>query len=485
MKKKLFLTAILTLLCCTLLIAGASATSDTPMGAGTKDDPYKLSNADHLKWFANLVNNSSEGADNTGACAELTCDINLGGSAWTPIGGYIYAYTGTFDGNGHTIFGLNYSDSDGCAGLFGYVGDGGTITGCDSTENCKVTATDRNAVAGGVCGYNNGGTIIHSTNSGTVNGETAGGVCGYNENLGTIQSCTNTVAVTGSGYTGGVCGHSASGRISLCTNTGAVNGGGDTGGVCGYNGGAVDTSINSGTVNSSGDTSSTGGVCGYNVETIENCYNTGTVTGYYAGGVCGYNNGGTITNCYWLKEEGKPSSGIGSGNADGATIKSTEQFASGEVTWLLNHGQNNGPWRQNVDNGQTPDNFPTLVSNRGEVVKLTVDGAVSYHNSPYVFEGVDGKTYFDETGKRIDLPYTVKKDTILTSKTLVTVTADSFDLFVGDAAPTLTCTISPAVEMEGIELKCDANMYTPGVYPITVTGPASDDLHVYTYVTGS
>ena len=227
-----------------------------------------------------------------------------------------------------------------------------------------------------------------------------------------------------------------------------------------------------------------GGVCGSNDDSvITNCYNTGNVSGdsgAYVGGVCGYNNGGTITNCYWLKEEGKPSSGIGSGNADGATIKSTEQFASGEVTWLLNHGQNNGPWRQNLGE----DDYPVLDSNRGEVVKLTVDGAVSYHNSPYVFEGVDGKTYFDETGKRIDLPYTVKKDTILTSKTLVTVTADSFDLFVGDAAPTLTCTISPAVEMEGIELKCDANMYTPGVYEIKVTGPEYDDLHVYTYVPG-
>ena len=593
MKKKLFLTAILTLLCCTLLVIGASA-DITPERPAQVNGVYQIGTAEELYWFAGLVNGTlGDGTSkDTAANAVLTADITINSDIddptynWTPIGDDNNNYYGTFDGAGHTISGLYCSISSGSvnvyAGLFGYIGSGGTvknvkvdgtvsacknagvggvsgynrgtINNCSFSGNVNVTSNGDKYVlcaVGGVCGYNVFGTITNCCNTGNVSvtntnsGSTyvyAGGVCGINDDS-VITNCYNTGNVSGDSgaYVGGVCGVNTKASITNCYNTGTVSSGECVGGVCGGNYGTITNCgfSGSGSVSGTGDGNiyvggvcgvnqgvikecynngtiktevgyaigiAAGGVCGYNVGgtiencyntgtvtgyyaggvcgdnrgTIENCYNTGTVTGYYVGGVCGYNNGGTITNCYWLKEEGKPSSGIGSGNADGATIKSTEQFASGEVTWLLNHGQNNGPWRQNLGE----DDYPVLDSNRGEVVKLTVDGAVSYHNSPYVFEGVDGKTYFDETGKRIDLPYTVKKDTILTSKTLVTVTADSFDLFVGDAAPTLTCTISPAVEMEGIELKCDANMYTPGVYPITVTGPASDDLHVYTYVPG-
>ncbi len=82
-------------------------------GTGTADDPYQISSAAELYWFAAYVNE-----DNTDACAVLTKDIDLGGEdePWTPIG--INSYTGTFDGRGHTISGLYYEGS----------GDTGTAT---------------------------------------------------------------------------------------------------------------------------------------------------------------------------------------------------------------------------------------------------------------------------------------------------------------------------------------------------------------------
>ena len=227
----------------------------------------------------------------------------------------------------------------------------------------------------------------------------------------------------------------------------------------------------------------TGGVCGYNNGTITNCCNTGAVTGgERVGGVCGKNDDGTITNCYWL-DTAYSGTGIGidAGTVANVEVKSAEQFASGEVAWLLN-SSTNGPWRQNL--GEGGDAFPVLDSTHGEVVKLTVDGEVSYRNSGDKFEGEDGKVYYDNKGERAEVPCVVTADTTLTSKTRVTVTAASFERFVGDDKPTLTYTTSPVVEGLNVTLECDANMYAVGEYAITISGPDTDDSYDFDYVNG-
>ncbi len=347
MKKKLFLTAILTLLCCTLLIAGASATLQ---GTGTAEDPYKISSADDLKAFAEIVNSGK-----TDACAELTDDIDLDcndTNPWTPIGGYIFAYTGTFNGNGHTIDGLYCSDSDGCVGLFGYVGDGGTVKNF---------------------------TVI-----GTVSGATAGGVCGWNT--------------------------------------------------------------------------------------------------------------GTITNCYWLDVEGSRGIGDDDGTATDVEAKTDTEFASGEVAYLLNTWDGDGTVDGKVW-AVGDDGYPVLRPDKvNTVVKVTIVGTDASERIYATNSGETLKTLptlgnneliTTENAETVDLnTQTFKADTKLYVRIAVAVTADSFDLFVGDAEPTLTCTISPAVAVPAVTYECEYDMYTPGVYPITVTGPASDDLHVYTYVPG-
>ena len=73
---------------------------------------YKISNAGQLYWFAALVNGGEVDAD-----AALTADITIDSDlAWTPIGLYTsgrayVAYAGTFDGAGHTIYGLTYDNT--------------------------------------------------------------------------------------------------------------------------------------------------------------------------------------------------------------------------------------------------------------------------------------------------------------------------------------------------------------------------------------
>ena len=88
-------------LCAALLCIGAAAagTEDASQfagGDGTPENPYKIATAEQLKAVG----------DNRRAHYVLIDDIDLGGETnpWTPIGSdENYAFTGTFDGNGHTI----------------------------------------------------------------------------------------------------------------------------------------------------------------------------------------------------------------------------------------------------------------------------------------------------------------------------------------------------------------------------------------------
>ena len=504
--KKLFILvfAIALCLCLGVLCVGASAdyngTPSQPDGSGSAANPYQIGTAEELYWFAGLVNGDksiigSDTPQNTSANAVLTADITINENVlnedgelnsgsftqWTPIcgkeiGKFVYTeYTGTFDGGGHSISGLYYYGSGDYVGLFGFVGSGGRVQNVKVTDS-YISNSEGTGRTGGVCGYNNG-TITNCCNTGAVTGSgRVGGVCGGKGGM--SSNCYNAGAVTGSGtntYVGGVCGYN-NGTITNCCNTGAVTGGERVGGVCGHNfDGTITSCYNTGAVTGSGRV---GGVCGGNGGMISNCYNAGAVTGSgNVGGVCGLNNG-TITNCYWLSSTATKGIGAGSGEA---TEKREVQFKSGEVAWLLN-SSTNGPWRQNL--GEGGDAFPVLDSTHGEVVKLTVDGEVSYRNSGDKFEGEDGKVYYDNKGERAEVPCEVTADTTLTSKTLVTVTADSFDCFVGDDKPTLTYTTSPVVEGLNVTLECDANMYAVGEYTITISGLETDDSYDFDYVNG-
>lgn len=131
-----------------------------------------------------------------------------------------------------------------------------------------------------------------------------------------------------------------------------------TGGICSNNYGTIQNCTYAGTIDSQ---NSAGGICGSNYGTVENCYTTGTVNSQNsAGGICG-SNYGTITNCYWL--EGTCPTGIGHGNGE-ATSKTKEQFASGEVTYLLQNGQTTQTWGQTLGT----DNLPVLTTDEARKV---------------------------------------------------------------------------------------------------------------------
>ena len=153
------------------------------LGYVIENGTYKVHTAEGLKAFADEVN----GGNRSLKCT-LTADINLTEQSWTPIGSYSNRYTGTFDGEGHTISGLQLSSiGSNNVGLFGYV-DGGTV----KNLNLEITSVSGNDYVGGVVGRNDG-TITGCMVSGgsvTASAEDAyvGGVVG-NDYGGTITDC--------------------------------------------------------------------------------------------------------------------------------------------------------------------------------------------------------------------------------------------------------------------------------------------------------
>ena len=227
-------------------------------GNGTETAPYQIGTAEGLKWFRDKVNDAKT-KEETKICAVLTADIDLKNEEWTPIGigedtrKQDLPYSGTFDGNGHTISGLNVNYRDKNGGLFCYV----------------KSATIKNLTVAG--------SVTHSSG----NGVDYGGIVGCADSS-TIENCTNRCNVTGNWYAGGIVGLSADSDIIGCANFGNISSPFRSGGICGKITGQVDA---------------------YGIDaTIRDCYNVGMVSGNYAGGITGQSASGSIdiliANCY-------------------------------------------------------------------------------------------------------------------------------------------------------------------------------------------
>lgn len=267
---------------------------------------YTVTSADGLMNVAELVNGGKTDINIT-----LDKNIDLTGKGWTPIGtSFKNSYTGTFDGGGHTITGLTVTTNDKYAGLFGYIGNAGTV---------------KNVVMEGV--------LITSNNGSSQ----AGGVAGFSR--GTIENCSVSGSVSGTVYVGGVVGAQWGGSITGCSSSATVKGMVDVGGVAGQtNSNATMTACYAtGNViiemalkkNIAG-----GGLVGMNAgSSLLACYATGNVTstgsstGYvHIGGFLGNNYANVMTACYWKNNHEQ---GIGYNK------KSTEatKVDGTDVTW--------------------------------------------------------------------------------------------------------------------------------------------------------
>ena len=284
----------------------ADTTGTQPSGSGTAKDPYQITSAAELIWLRDAVN-----AGEVNTCAELQQDVTHVDETWISIGTSKHPYTGTFNGNGHTIRVL--LDGWGQA-LFGYVGAVAKLTDIAVTkrqsENYSLNASAPLA----------------------------------RSNAGTITRCRYSGGMTAKGSLGGLV-YTNSGTIEACyVYAGQLNGGSR---IEMYNGGLA------------------GGIAYENTGTIVNSYfygdivqaqSNGTVRDIIGWGAIAHEkSGGKIINCYY-----------GADSDDGYGGKTEDQFRDGEVTYLLNGGTARDDWRQNRYAG---DDTPVLDRSHAQVRK--------------------------------------------------------------------------------------------------------------------
>lgn len=375
-------------------------------GNGSKGNPYEISTAAELAWFRDYVNGGK-----LSVCAKLTADIDLKDfchaadaskeeQSWEPIGNGSKRYSGTFDGNGHTISNLYIKVQRYGVGFFGYMEYGtiknivfdnaqventgnnykypytgivvgaafGTLQNLKTLKNCSVKSSVR--ALGGIAG-----TITQSCsnleNNATVSGiYEVGGIAGSFIQY-TLSSCVNNGMVTenSSGECGGIVGFLSSGTIEDCANYGNVTGTNEIGGIVGC---AQDNSTIKRTL-SSGDITSQESSAGIIV---------GNAASIKASNMLAYSNNakltikGTVQEGDNIKTVGEGNLGIASGSTLEEIIKgfTQEQLKSGEVAFSLNSFKPSGSWAWYQKLGENGDAYPVLTST-GE---NTVYGA--YHH---------------------------------------------------------------------------------------------------------
>ena len=264
--------------------------SKKPAGTGTVEDPYLISNASQLRWFASQVNDNGKNS----ICAQLTNDIDLNNVEWTPIGQYARnAYNGTFDGQYHEIKNLKITGSaSNHYGLFGVVGTGTVKNLTVSGEVSVTSGSDTYGIAAIVGCMNDGsaGTVENCINKANVSGgKNVAGIIGYissgySSNKKVVQNCANYGSISSTSNNAAGIAANVSGAVTIqdCYNRGTITGGGwRAGGITAY-------------LYSS-------------YATIKNCYTTEKVNGSDSNTVVGKKSSGSITNCYYLDTLGKDS----------------------------------------------------------------------------------------------------------------------------------------------------------------------------------
>ena len=323
---------------------------------------YQVADAFQLFWFAELVNGTlTDGTEqNSSASAVLTADIDLSGETWTPIGSESTPYIGTFDGQGYTISGMTIENAESYSGLFGNVT--GTVKNFTITGSITITGDETVARVGGAVG-----SLGTASAGGTVSGVTSGvdiTVSAGNDHIGgvvgsmpensspTVENCIYTGKITvtvAAGSVAGIVGYIRTGTIQNCANQGSIS---------------VDV----------GGTGSVGGILGYCNNGriyIRNCYNTGAISADgtdNVGAIVGQNKGtqATVSNCYYLTGSANQGQGQLTTDAAGTVVKTADEFASGEVTYLLNGSTSEDlTWYQNL--GDDGDQYPVLDTTHGIV----------------------------------------------------------------------------------------------------------------------
>lgn len=285
------------------------------------DGFYQIGTPKQLEWMAELV-----ASGRTDINAMLTQDINLTGSSFQGIGTRANGYKGTFDGQHHTISGLDLSSVEtDWSGFFNFIVGGATIQNLTLDESCVI------------CGAMGVGLIGGSNQQGNIllkNLGMRGTVTATNKNAGGILGC-NT-------------GSQASMRMEGCYVTGNVSGTNESGLLSGW--------------------------MGSNSPVAINCWGTGECIGVEGDDKYLFrHNNLTLTNCFAL-------------NGTQGKAFTMDDLESGALTCMMNAALDSVLWRQNIDNGQQRDDYPTTDPSHGivyVVAKMNCDGSYDSEDATY------------------------------------------------------------------------------------------------------
>ena len=308
------------------------------------NNTYNVTSEEGLRAMAELVNGGENNINIT-----LAKDITLT-EVWTPIGNSSYPYVGTFDGDNHSITGLTIQNAGDRIGLFGQVGDNGTVKNLKLAD-VNVSGNDN---VGAVAGCNEG-TISNCSVSGSIQGnQNVGGVVGVMSTNSEMIACCVTgdvksTVVSGEANAGGVVGLMKESSITACYSTGNV------------------TAANGTNV---------GGVVGCsNMSTITSCYHaTGDVTGTgdAIGGVLGTDNSVTSTGefgvvyCCWSGTV-STDKGVGVTLSEIVMIVDVDKVDNIVTTWTggaiisLNNALTRTGWRYIENTGTDKETRPLVL----------------------------------------------------------------------------------------------------------------------------
>ena len=307
---------------------GESYTEPAKNGQGV----YLISSPDELMWF----DKNAKMTDSAKLLADITINEDVSGSdatsqkyKWTPIGmDKTKAYTGNFDGNGHTISGLYINSTAANTGMFGRIGSSAVVKNLTLADS--VIRSTKN-YTGAITGYIDDAASVtncHTKNSVQVSAAVyTGGITGYQDDTSTLTRCSNAAEVTGANNVGGISGYNwskSSASLTDSYNRGSVSGSNLVGGICAqiYIGGTVSDVYNLGTVQATGTagTPTAGGITGvFRWGTIKSAYNAGIVKATAKGGVAGRleasSSSRTVQNVFYSNEYEAV------GNLNGCTIQ--------------------------------------------------------------------------------------------------------------------------------------------------------------------
>ena len=190
---------------------------------GTSSNPYAISTGDGLQLLATYVNN---GYVFSGKFFTLNDDIAFNSSTennFTPIGGKFgkvyYSFCGSFDGDGHTISGIDIDiDDNNYAGIFGYIESEASISNV-TLINASICG---NKYIGGIVGENNGGSISNClvANTTITGSSYTGAIAGLNS--GTLDHNYYGNSTVNGDPTNVGCGIGSDSSSDVNTNDGAV-----------------------------------------------------------------------------------------------------------------------------------------------------------------------------------------------------------------------------------------------------------------------